>query len=235
MRATNDQLLNSFAIRSFRDVADGDYIAARMACRAQLHFQYLWSSQQAIEKYVKCILLLHRIPAKEIKHDLSAGLAAIESSGKLKLNLVRPTEEFIAYIDRYGQSRYFEISNHANGHDLVRLDRSVWELRRFCTLDHSPRALVLRDRMAIPKVRLAGQLEAIIDNAKHPAREPLLWQNGFFGRRSRKKVALPEWKVASNAPLYLDPHLLDEVLKYVHLPKSLISAYRSHQKKGPEF
>jgi len=30
-------LINDFAIRSFRDTADGDYIAARMAFRAALY------------------------------------------------------------------------------------------------------------------------------------------------------------------------------------------------------
>jgi hypothetical protein len=40
-----DREMNSWALRSFRDVADGDYIAARMACRAQLPMQFLWASQ----------------------------------------------------------------------------------------------------------------------------------------------------------------------------------------------
>ena len=39
-------LLNDFALRSFRDIADGDYITARWACRAGLLPQYLWASQQ---------------------------------------------------------------------------------------------------------------------------------------------------------------------------------------------
>ena len=54
---TVDALLNDFAERSFRDMADGDYIAARMACRAALVTQFLWASQQAVEKYLKGILL----------------------------------------------------------------------------------------------------------------------------------------------------------------------------------
>lgn len=42
----NDQvvLLNDFAIRSFRDTADLDYIAARMAYQAHLTPQSLWSA-----------------------------------------------------------------------------------------------------------------------------------------------------------------------------------------------
>ena len=43
-----DRHLNSWAFRSFRDIADGDYIAARMAYRAQLPAQFLWASQQAL-------------------------------------------------------------------------------------------------------------------------------------------------------------------------------------------
>src|SRR5688572_4958760 len=56
-------LLNNFAVRSFRDVADGDYIAARLSFRSQLIPQFLWQSLQAIEKYLKCILVLNRIKA----------------------------------------------------------------------------------------------------------------------------------------------------------------------------
>ena len=56
--------VNDFAIRSFRDIADGDYIAARMAYRAMLPVQFLWSSQQALEKYLKCILFIRRITAR---------------------------------------------------------------------------------------------------------------------------------------------------------------------------
>ena len=65
-------LINVFAIRSFRDVADYDYIAARMAYRAQLVPQFLWSSLQALEKYLKCILLLNRIKSTKPTHSLKA-------------------------------------------------------------------------------------------------------------------------------------------------------------------
>ncbi len=147
---TPDQLLNDFAIRSFRDIADSDYIAARLACRSQLVVQYLWASQQAIEKYLKCILLLHRIPAKKMRHNLNAGLSAIASSGRLTFGLHKPTEEFISYLDQFGQFRYLEISNVAFGRDIVRLDRAVWELRRFCTLDPGPRQVPLIEHRTIP-------------------------------------------------------------------------------------
>lgn len=229
MSFTTEQLVNDFAIRSFRDIADGDYIAARFACRSQLVVQYLWASQQAIEKYLKCILLLHRIPATNVKHDLSKGLAAIDNSGVLSLGLVEPSEEFITYLDRIGQYRYMEVSTSALGVDLVRLDRVVWELRRFCTLAPEPRQVALVSGVFAPKLRLpCGQLEKIIDNPKHPARKALLWQNGFFGKRQRKTVKLEDWTIFNNSPLSLNPQILEEVLKYVFLPSELVKAYRNH-------
>ena len=74
MALSLDVLLYDFAVRSFRDVADGDYIAARLASRAALVTQFLWASQQAVEKYLKCILLMNRVPAKNLQHDLIRAL-----------------------------------------------------------------------------------------------------------------------------------------------------------------
>lgn len=226
-----DALLNDFALRSFRDIADDDYVAARMASRAQLVVQFLWSSQQAIEKYIKCILLLNRIAAAKILHDLDKGLSKIKTSGKLTLTLTKGTEDFIHYLDEFGKWRYLELSNRAFAFELVHLDRSVWELRRYCTLALQPRQAVLRDGYPAPKIHLSGgRLEEIINSPKDPARAALLWQNAFFGYRIRRRVKLPEWFKATNAPLFWNPDILDEVLKYVYLPGSVVDGYRTHKK-----
>lgn len=50
---TNEDLLDDFAIRCFRDTGDEDYIAARMAFRAALVTPSLWESLQAVEKYLR--------------------------------------------------------------------------------------------------------------------------------------------------------------------------------------
>ena len=44
-------LLNDFATRSFREIADQDYIAARLSYRHGLYPQFHWQSLQAIEKH----------------------------------------------------------------------------------------------------------------------------------------------------------------------------------------
>jgi hypothetical protein len=35
---------------------------------------------------------------------------------------------------------------------------------------------------------------------------------------------------AENAPLYLYPEILEEILKYVYVPKEIANAYRAHVK-----
>ncbi|CUB05958.1 HEPN domain-containing protein [Marinomonas fungiae] len=58
----NKQLvLNTLAKDIFRKQADFDYISARVNFRLGLRQQFLWSAQQAIEKYLKAILLFKGI------------------------------------------------------------------------------------------------------------------------------------------------------------------------------
>ena len=74
---------------------------------------------------------------------------------------------------------------------------------------------------------MGGRLESIIAKTDHPSREPLLWQNTFFGCKPRKTVKVSECMEAGNSPLYLHPEILNEVLKYVFLSKDVIRAYRN--------
>jgi len=231
MDIPKDRLMDDFAIRSFRDIADEDYISARMAFRVGLVTPSSWQSQQAIEKYLKCILLLNRIRGSHVKHGLGVALEAIEKSNKLALDLTPPTRNFIKYLDRFGPYRYLEISNVAFGQNLINLDRAVWELRRYCTLSDEPRKIKLRNGVTPPKVRLpGGYLESVIDDIRNPAREPLLWWNGFFGKKPRRRVRRLGWMKATNSPLFLNPQILEEVLRYARLPRHIADGYRIHKK-----
>jgi HEPN domain-containing protein len=226
-----ESLINDFAIRCFRDEGDEVYIAARMAFRAGLAANSLWGSQQAIEKYLKCILLLNRIPGKKVLHDLREALNLIEASDNIFLDLSPRTMDFVERVDGIGRFRYLEVSRVACSRDMVNLDRAVWELRRYCTLSGAQRLIKLRQGVIPPKYRLdGGYLENVMDNMRDPAREPLLWNNAFFGRRHRRKIGMKPWLKCVNAPLYLNPQILGEILKYVHLPKDVIGAYRAHKR-----
>ena len=224
-------------------IADGDYIAARMACRAELVPQFLWSSQQAIEKYLKCTLLMHRVTAK-VGHDIDAALKLTDKL-PFELKLRSRSRKFIEHINRNSRSRYLEMSWDLHGLALVDLDIAVWELRRYC------QSLVIQGKNAMPfeldmlaeaRKRVeesvaekavdfcipGGALERILDARRHPAREPLLWQNMLYGVRKRRRVSVKNFMHVSNAPLYLFPDMLDELLKYVYVPRDMETAYRAH-------
>jgi hypothetical protein len=98
-------------------------------------------------------------------------------------------------------------------------------------LEEAPRHLALQHGILPPRVRIpGGYLESVIDDPTKPAREPLLWRNAFFGSKRRRLVKVDPWFKATNSPLYLNPKILDEVLKYVHLQGNVIAGYRNHQK-----
>ncbi len=238
----NNALLNDFAIRSFREIADGDYIAARLSLRASLVPQFLWQSLQAIEKYLKCILVLNRIKAPK-SHDLSELLTAVENSHKFEVRLSPKSREFLTYLDTYGRFRYYETPYYTLGDELFRLDKMVWEIRRYARiLDYKIKTFAGEEINLLPheleKNRRAessapqefsimgGYLEQVIAAADHPSRPGLIWHNVYFGKGRRKSVTYCSRLVSGNSPLSLHPEILDEVLKYVYLPKDVISEYR---------
>jgi len=228
---TPDDKINDFAIRCFRDQGDDDYVSARMSFRSALVGPLLWSSLQMIEKYLKCILLLNRISSKKMFHNLAFGLDAIRRSGKLDVALTRKTRDFIEHIDAFGRFRYLEVSNVAYGANLLQLDRTAWELRRYCSLDEAPRRLELKHGLLPPTYRLpGGRLEGIVDSDSDRARRSLLWRNPFFGLRRRRKVGVDYWVKATNAPLYLNPEIFDEIERLVLLPKDLVREYQRYRK-----
>lgn len=237
-----DSYINDFAIRSFRDTADEDYIVARMCWRAQLVPAFLWSSLQAMEKYLKCVSVLNRIRAEK-GHKLLEILERCEKNQKFEMRLTDATRQFLAYLDRFAQYRYYEVPFYTVGHEIASLDRAVWEVRRYArVLGYTIKDLngaevdMLSEEVAWNEraerrppnefTIVGGRLEAIVAKREHPSRGPLLWQNAFYGARPRRTVSLPGRWVAGNSPLSLHPEILDEVLKYVYLPKEVQAAYR---------
>jgi len=230
MASDQDKKINSFAIRSFRDVADQDYIVARLACRADLMSQFMWAAQQAIEKYLKGILCLHRIPAVDLGHNVPAAVALLKRL-PFDVELDEQSAKTIQHIGVYGPYRYLEAPWIVVGYVLPRLDRAIWELRRYCqAINHErlntsgvdPRfeesikqsKSQMPQRFKIP----GGLLETIVGKKDHPARSALVWQNQYYGSSTRKQITAP-WKLSgANPPLMHHPEILDEVAHLVHIP-----------------
>jgi HEPN domain-containing protein len=243
-KSTLNRRVNDFARRSFRDVADRDYIAARLACRAELMAQFLWSSQQAIEKYLKYILLINRVPAHKVKHDITAALT-LTSRLPFALKLSEDSERFVNHIAEYGEYRYLDISYFVEGIVLFNLDKAIWEIRRYCqVLDETNPTFTAEEQEAIREAKArvilssqshpsdfeipGGLLEQILAEKLHPARHGLIWQNAFFSSYARASVKIRSHFYASNAPLFLYPEILEELNKYVFIPRKLQDGYRAH-------
>ncbi len=238
-----DALLDDFAIRAFRDIADHDYIAARLAYRHGLLDQFLWSGQQAIEKYLKAILLFNRISATNVGHDLSAALRLIERNAPFTVRLSPVSQEIVTHLDTYGKYRYFETSPYVRGEHLHALDLAVWEIRRYCQqvrykirgLDGTEREMLDLELQRIERSNdfaphkfalFNGELETILKRRAHPARGALVYKNFRFGSVSRKRLSMGPMSQSKNSPLLLHPEILEEVRRYVFLPREVLTAYR---------
>ena len=237
-------LVNDFAIRSFRETADKDYITARMAYRARLIQPFRWSALHCLEKYVKGILLLNRVNAKNLGHSVFPGIERMKQHGKFKLDLSADTAKFIKNLEDDGaDDRYYLVSYDIEPFDITRFDRAVWELRRYCQpldydtvdingktanslaheLDRIHRAKEMHEKGTCIT---GGILEKIIEKKDHPARKSLIWNNLFFGPSRRKAVRMrPDWE-AGNSPFFLHPEIIDEVVKYVNIPKDIADGVR---------
>jgi hypothetical protein len=242
MQYSTEVLLNDFAIRSFRDTADRDYIHARLAYRHRLVPQFLWSALHCLEKYAKGILLINRVPAKKLRHEVSGAIDLIRDYAKFEVKLSEAVIEFINRLETGAEFRYFEVSYWNMPYDVIRLDCAVSELRRYCqVLDFEIKSEIGATNLLQPMLQRIefssksaikdscitnGLLESILKDKKHPSRKALVWQNLYFSNSSRSKVKLDNFWEAGNAPLYLHPELIDEVLKYVFFPDRVAKSYR---------
>ncbi len=235
-------LINDFAIRCFRDTGDGDYIAARLAFKAGLATQAIWSGLQAVEKYLKCMLLLRRISSKGVGHDIAKGLRLVKD--RLNYDIVLPDNEQ-AVFDHLAEScgdRYLVASLHLFDHELSGLDALVWRFRQYCDVldvehfNDEPSTEILFKSLERIKATLdaepveghlrRGALETILADQHHRAHEGLVWRNAMFGGGIPIRATSENFNfVATNSPLYLNPNIVRAVSKLVHLPKGALEAF----------
>jgi hypothetical protein len=169
-------------------------------------------------------------------------LDLLKANGRFQVDLSDEVRDFFAYLENGARFRYYELSYHGNELGLSTLDRSVWELRRYCqaldydlTIDGLPvnqlDANLERVRTALERTDPGsclsdGWLERILDSETHPARSAIVWKNLFFGTRRRKSMRLQQHSEIGYSPLDLHPEILDEASKYVYIPKEVQDHYR---------
>lgn len=198
---------NSFAHESFLNVADEDYIAARCAYRLGLMNHFLWSSLQAVEKYLKAFLLINERKTGDLNHNIEKAYQRAVSIHQIGLVLPAPELALLGHINRCGENRYREISTYTKGDELQIFDSLVWHLRRFC--QPLKTTLRLRDgslkdmfelnlnRVKHPeysahpyRFRLTGgYLEKVLAGSRRdPRRVNLIWGNAYFGPGRQQRL-----------------------------------------------
>lgn len=239
---TEHAKVNQFAIRCFRDTGDGDYVAARMSLRARLGTQFLWSAEQAIEKYLKCILMLNRRDTSDLGHRIDDALNRINTQLPFQIKLSKPEQKIFDHVCEWGADRYLIGSYELMDKEVANLDLLVWRLRQYCQpldvlhyADTPTEAVLLANIKRIENGMSGppknghlphGVIEHILASKQHPAREPLVWKNFRYCERQRKVIWYSSGFHTVNAPLWLDPGLADEAAKWMKIPPSIVRECR---------
>ena len=238
-------LINDFAQRSFRDVADQDYISARVNYKAQLREPFLWSSLQAFEKYLKAILLFNNISSKGISHNLLKGLERVEKISDIPFSFPDDVKEFINYINDYGTNRYLEYHSYLRDKALLKLDKSIWHIRSYCfymrgQLETKNGKIVELLPFNIQKIEKAhnekkwhnykiqgGLLENIIKK-RSAAYDPLIWHNFYYGKNRKITIKKhPNHMSSVNPTLTMHPEVFEELDKLVTFSKEVRAYYKN--------
>lgn len=243
-----DAGINSFISMSFRDVADLDYIAARTCYRYGLDLQFLWFSLQALEKYLKAILLYNRQDTKQISHNIIIAVEKVKEIQDIEFDVPRDVEDFIEHVDKNGKFRYFEAPYSSNPDDLLKLDKSVWYIRRYCRYlrgthktndDHIIDMLKLNLQEIQSEKTIQnphkfkifdGKLEKILSDKQSPQREQLVHHNFYYGKYKKYKINKFHSKaIGGNPPHFLLPGVFEELEKFVRFPKDIKKMFHNIQ------
>lgn len=237
MDVNKKQGLYRIAVQCFRDTADQDYIHARLAYQNKLTPQFLWSSLHCLEKYSKCILVANGFSTKDFGHVINPAINWFEEKTGLNLNLSADVRKFNEGLE-LARYRYMSVSNVSKGSDIVLLDKSVHEIRRYCqqfSFDEEERKsqiLELANKnsenkiKSIERIRLnGGVLERILNDKEHPARKALIYQNAFFSTRKRSTISIRQNITAYNSVFFENPELFKLAKDHIRIEGEVCKAY----------
>ena len=239
-------IIIDYANRSFRDLADQDYIAARFCYRYGLDQLFLWNSLQAIEKYLKSILLYNMKSSRGIGHDLCKALDRVRAIKEIPFDFPEDVLRFIEYLNQYGKDRYLVQPTHIRDRALLYLDKTVWHIRRYCL--YIQREITKPDGTIVNVLELelrrihspyyihnwhkyklfGGYLEKSIQNNALVA-EHIIWKNFFFGRKRKEKIRNYTIRISSTNPThFMHPESFEELDKLVDFPKFVRKQFKAN-------
>jgi len=245
--------ITAFIDRSFRNIADCDYITARSCYKIGLMDQFLWSSLQSIEKYLKAIVLYHDGNTKTINHNLIKAVELIEKIPNIDWSFIDPLKEYFTYLTDYGSNRYFIKPSGTYGTELLALDQSVWIVRRYCQdfqlIELDPKnnfdfaeylaylsSDELRKKPHTFRLFYAGYLESVLKTEKKSElRSQLIWKNFYYGTYKKHKFNF-EYRLSGKTPShYSFPEIFDWVDKRVKLPASVKKHFKDNKDCEPKY
>ena len=183
-----------FAKCCFLDIADFDYIAARTLFRNCCYHQSLILMQQAVEKYLKAILLYNRIAATNDDHKIKKLLIkCLDKVQNFKLSY--DVVKFIQELDGMERSRYLTVTT-VGSLWLTLLDKSIWQLRVFAQPDIAENQEEIKqittyglDKHIGSPIIFDGNLEKILSGSDQDSMtvcSNLVWQNQYYFKKIKK-------------------------------------------------
>jgi HEPN domain-containing protein len=195
-------------ILDFRRAADQDYILSRVAYRSELHMQFIWLAHQAVEKYLKALLIFNDRSARGVGHNLTEGFRRLSKVTDIPFAFPPSVARTLAYLDaRF--DRYAERPYSVTMTRLIDVDATVWHLRRFCANlrgNAEPRLRISREQKKKNIAELAnplfnsrpaalslsgGFLEFVLRDKRSLLRPHLIWNNLYFSRRRQTSLNGP--------------------------------------------
>jgi HEPN domain-containing protein len=221
-----------------RELADKDYISARMNYKLGLLDQFLWAGLQAVEKYLKAILLLNDESTLGLSHRISKAYERVLSIKDNEFDFAEGLDKFIEYLNDYGNNRYWEFPTHASGFEHRDLDLAVWNIRRYCQPSDSTRAesryeYLNSDDLKVNRYKLrisGGFLERVLDEERSSdRRKVLVWKNFCYGSRRKHRIKNYRVRARSASPIhFFRPECYPALKDYVQFPKSVRVELESH-------
>lgn len=152
--ATSVELRNAIW-RMFRNTADQDYLVSRWCAFGHLPYQFYWIGAQALEKYLKCALLLNGVSVKPYRHDIVSLFDKLRStaqdalpwlfvpprgfglSREELLSIYPVVESYEQIVQRFAfqghsDNRYRTFSLVTDMFDLTKLDELCFQIRSLC-------------------------------------------------------------------------------------------------------
>jgi HEPN domain-containing protein len=210
-----------------RDTADRDYVLARVAIRYGLDPQFLWLAAQAVEKYLKLLLVFNRRDARHLGHNIQTSFQQVTEISDIPFGFSPIVPDVVKYLE-VRADRYAERSYAVSLRRLANVDETVWYLRRFCSnlRGNSDRRLQLTPEQIQAEIDrradehfvtwpdhfwfTGGFLDAVRRDRSSPLRQHLVWNNLYFSRR-RRIAASQSFDRAANSYLVMYPETVSEL------------------------